>query len=142
MAAAKAKLRGLREEREKVAGELSSGGGCGSPTIEELMPLVRELRADVGLGGLALGSLFGEGQLRVHRRPDQRHRDPEAGNATGSEANLGAHSPGGSGGRIRTYDLRVMSPPSYQTAPPRSKESGSIGTARARVKPAELRARC
>jgi hypothetical protein len=25
----------------------------------------------------------------------------------------------GSGGRIRTYDLRVMSPTSYQTAPPR-----------------------
>ena len=24
-----------------------------------------------------------------------------------------------SGGRIRTYDLRVMSPTSYQTAPPR-----------------------
>ena len=27
----------------------------------------------------------------------------------------------GSGGRIRTYDLRVMSPTSYQTAPPRIK---------------------
>src|SRR5262245_40777623 len=26
----------------------------------------------------------------------------------------------GSGGRIRTYDLRVMSPTSYQTAPPRT----------------------
>ncbi len=27
----------------------------------------------------------------------------------------------GSGGRIRTSDLRVMSPTSYQTAPPRTK---------------------
>ena len=27
----------------------------------------------------------------------------------------------GSGGRIRTYDLRVMSPTSYRTAPPRDK---------------------
>ena len=34
----------------------------------------------------------------------------------------------GSGGRIRTYDLRVMSPTSYRTAPPRSKAIGdSIG---------------
>ena len=30
----------------------------------------------------------------------------------------------GSGGRIRTYDLRVMSPTSYRTAPPRSKATG------------------
>jgi hypothetical protein len=29
----------------------------------------------------------------------------------------------GSGGRIRTYDLRVMSPTSYLTAPPRINES-------------------
>ena len=28
----------------------------------------------------------------------------------------------GCGGRIWTYDLRVMSPTSYQTAPPRDKE--------------------
>ena len=28
----------------------------------------------------------------------------------------------GRGGRIRTYDLRVMSPASYQTAPPRNVE--------------------
>ncbi len=29
----------------------------------------------------------------------------------------------GSGGRIRTYDLRVMSPTSYRTAPPRTGEA-------------------
>src|SRR4029434_2598740 len=29
----------------------------------------------------------------------------------------------GSGGRIRTCDLRVMSPPSYQTAPPRNERA-------------------
>ena len=28
----------------------------------------------------------------------------------------------GCGDRIRTYDLRVMSPTSYQTAPPRDKD--------------------
>ena len=33
----------------------------------------------------------------------------------------------GSGGRIRTYDLRVMSPTSYQTAPPRDRWMRSIG---------------
>ena len=32
----------------------------------------------------------------------------------------------GSGGRIWTYDLRVMSPSSYQTAPPRTSKGGII----------------
>eukprot|EP00456_Euglypha_rotunda_P033574 TRINITY_DN25950_c0_g1_i2.p1 TRINITY_DN25950_c0_g1~~TRINITY_DN25950_c0_g1_i2.p1 ORF type:complete len:150 (+),score=0.12 TRINITY_DN25950_c0_g1_i2:190-639(+) len=32
----------------------------------------------------------------------------------------------GSGGRIRTYDLRVMSPTSCQTAPPRTRQTISI----------------
>ena|GEM_PF-2103273 len=32
----------------------------------------------------------------------------------------------GSGGRIRTYDLRVMSPTSCQTAPPRTSKVGNI----------------
>src|SRR5882672_10638183 len=34
----------------------------------------------------------------------------------------------GSGGRIRTYDLRVMSPTSCQTAPPRTSESAIVVT--------------
>ena len=37
----------------------------------------------------------------------------------GAVLNFGSASGFGCGGRIRTYDLRVMSPTSYQTAPPR-----------------------
>ncbi len=48
----------------------------------------------------------------------------------------------GSGGRIRTCDLRVMSPPSYQTAPPRSETARRIGAAFARVKPALVHEGC
>src|SRR5690554_3277687 len=39
----------------------------------------------------------------------------------------------GSGGRIRTYDLRVMSPTSYQTAPPRIKLVGGLSITVARI---------
>ncbi len=43
-----------------------------------------------------------------------------------------------SGGGIRTRDLRVMSPTSYQTAPPRS-DRPIVNTALMSVKPARLR---
>ena len=39
----------------------------------------------------------------------------------------------GSGGRIRTCDLRVMSPPSYQTAPPRNEVEGQFSRVRGGV---------
>ena len=95
---------------------------------ERLLDLETMLRADVSKGRLAVGALLGDARLRVYPNgriegtailsPNESRRpqiDPEAA------------SFGGSGGRIRTYDLRVMSPPSYQTAPPRNKLAGGIG---------------
>ena len=57
--------------------------------------------------------------VRTHRLPDPRSRPnekrTEPPRASGAQSSL----EGGSGGRIRTCDLRVMSPTSCQTAPPR-----------------------
>ena len=72
---AKERLRALRSERERLAGELSR---CRVqlPTAEELMPMLREklrnleatLKADVARGRLVLGSLgLSERRLRVYR---------------------------------------------------------------------------
>ena len=71
--AAKAKLRELRQERERLAADLARTERA-LPTIAELEPLVRAklrdlkatLRADVGLGHLTLGGLLGEDRLRVY----------------------------------------------------------------------------
>ncbi len=108
--AAKAKLRELRGEREKIAGELAQAGRA-LPTLEELEPVVRArlrdlraaLTADVGLGRLSLGALLGEDRLRVYR--DGRIE----GTATlrpemlwPPKANPGGHRLGRSGGTLRT----------------------------------------
>jgi transposase len=74
LAAMKAKLRELRDEREKVAVELARTARA-LPTLQELEPLVRArlrdlratLTADTGLGRLALGALLGEDRLRIYR---------------------------------------------------------------------------
>jgi hypothetical protein len=74
LGAAKEKLRGLRAERERVAGELARAHRT-LPTLEGLKPRLREmlreiettLRADPKLGRLALGALLGERRIRVYR---------------------------------------------------------------------------
>ena len=74
MDAVKAKLRDLRSERERVAGELARTERA-LPTIKELEPLVRarlrdlraSLTADTGLGRLALGALLGQDRLRIYK---------------------------------------------------------------------------
>ena len=52
------------------------------------------------------------GQIQVRKEPGKAIARPGA-----SESRVN-----GSGGRIRTYDLRVMSPTSCQTAPPRNSQ--------------------
>jgi len=74
LGAAKEKLRGLRAERERAAGELARAR-TQLPTTAELLPRLREklreieatLKADVPLGRLALGGLLGESRPRVYR---------------------------------------------------------------------------
>jgi hypothetical protein len=74
LGAAKEKLRGLRVERERLAGELAHAR-TDFFTVEELMPRLLErirdlegtFRADIARGRMALGSLFGEHRLRVYR---------------------------------------------------------------------------
>jgi hypothetical protein len=74
LAAVKDRLRGLRDERGRVAGDLARAL-VDLPTAEDLMPLVRAklreieatIRADVAGGRLALGALLGERRIRVYR---------------------------------------------------------------------------
>ena len=74
LGAAREKLRGLRAERERIAGELARVR-VDLPTAEELMPLVWEklrqieatIRSDVQGGRLVLGALLGDRRLRVYR---------------------------------------------------------------------------
>jgi hypothetical protein len=74
LAEAKDRLRALRAERERKAGELDRAR-VDLPTAEELMPRLREklgaleatLRADVALSRLALGTLLGDRRIRVYR---------------------------------------------------------------------------
>jgi len=71
---AKDRLRTLRTERERVAGELSQLR-IEFPSTDELMPRLREklreievtLKADVARGRLALGGLLGNQRLRVYK---------------------------------------------------------------------------
>jgi DNA invertase Pin-like site-specific DNA recombinase len=71
---AKERLRELRDERGGVARELASMR-IDLPTVEDLMPRVREklrdleatLKADVARGRLALGGLLGDERLRVYQ---------------------------------------------------------------------------
>src|SRR4051794_13049511 len=53
------------------------------------------------------------------RAPRERRKPRIHGAFEPSTAVLSPSSPAGSGGGVRTRDLRVMSPTSYQTAPPR-----------------------
>lgn len=102
------KLRGLRAERERAAGELARAR-TKLPTAEELMPRLREklraieatLRADAALSRLALGTLLGDRRIRVYR--DGRIEGlatlaPET--LTAPRRSPGAASLGGSGGGI------------------------------------------
>jgi hypothetical protein len=74
VAAVKDRLRGLRDERGRVAGDLARAR-VDLPTAEDLMPLIREklqqieatIRPDVARGRLALGALLGERRIRVYR---------------------------------------------------------------------------
>jgi hypothetical protein len=74
MGTAKERLKALRVERARVAGELASVR-IDLPSIEDLLPRVREklreleatLMADVAQGRLALGGLLGGQRLRVYR---------------------------------------------------------------------------
>ena len=73
---------------------------------------------------------------RVGDRPEFRHlpldlpQVPNVGNAA-----VRRRFPSYSGGRIRTCDLRVMSPTSYQTAPPRNR-TGNLVEIRRQGQPA------
>lgn len=105
MEAAKARLRELRAERERVA-RAHAAARVTLPTLEELRPRLREklqaieatLRADLAAGRLTLGALFGQERLRVHRdgriegvatiQPDEKlpasPRSARAGSCVGS----------------------------------------------------------
>lgn len=109
LAEAKERLRGLRAERERLAGELARAR-VALPNAEELRPRLRErlraledtLRADVGLSRLALGSFLGDQRIRVYR--DGRIEGlatlaPEA--LAAPMGHPGAASLGGSGGALR-----------------------------------------
>lgn len=71
--AAKAKLRELRGEREKVAGELARTERA-LPSLADLEPVVRArlsnlralLAAETGVGRAAFGSLLGEERLALY----------------------------------------------------------------------------
>ena len=74
------------------------------------MPVVRAklgeiettLLADVAQGRMALGALLGDRRLRIYRDgADRRRCNAEPRNTEGSEGNLGALRPCGSGGPIR-----------------------------------------
>ena len=74
---------------------------------------------DIPVARDALRSLLAP--IRLHPRGDHLAAELQAG-LVALAVNWN-----GSGGRIRTYDLRVMSPTSYQTAPPRTgKRRGMI----------------
>jgi len=72
--AAKKRLKTLRDERAQLARELVASR-IRIPSVEELMPRVCEklrdleatLKADIGMGRLALGGLLGDQRLRVYR---------------------------------------------------------------------------
>src|SRR5262245_32146542 len=106
--AVKERLRALRADRERVAGELARAGTV-LPTVEELLPRLREklhaiektLRADVKLARLALGALLAEERLRIYR--DGRIEGlavlaPET--LAAPKRRPGAASLGGSGGAL------------------------------------------
>jgi len=116
LGAAKEKLRGLRAERERVAGELARSR-TKLPTTAELLPRLREklreieatLKADVPLGRLALGGLLGESRLRVYR--DGRIEGLAMLGAEMPRApsrSLGALSLGGSGGPLHARSVVEM----------------------------------
>jgi hypothetical protein len=113
---AKEKLRGLRAERERVAGELARAR-VDLPTAEELMPRLREklraieetLRADVALSRLALGTLLGDRRIRVYQ--DGRIEGlatlaPET--PAAPRRSPGAASLGGSGGPLHAGSVVEM----------------------------------
>jgi hypothetical protein len=109
LAEAKERLGALRDERASVALEYERSQGT-LPTVEDLMPRVRELlrnveaaiRADVSLGRLALGGLLGENRVRVYadgRIEGLAKLSPET--LAAPRVAPGAASLGGSGGALR-----------------------------------------
>jgi len=113
--AAKVKLRALRADRDRVAGELAQVS-MDLPSAESLIPRLREnlrdisaaLKADPTLGRMALGSLLGDSRLRVYadgRIEGLATLDPR--NSRGPEVSLRAATVGGSGGALRPCPVEV-----------------------------------